>query len=85
VNVDPLIVGQLAAYALNSIDTEDGCCPNCCAPCDALATLLCNNQLDEAVAAYVAHTGEAWTWWMGGKVDRGWLAHALRRTDCHRD
>jgi hypothetical protein len=83
VTVDTEHLGPLVGYALNMIDPA-GCCPRCCAPCWALAELLQRGQLDTIAAAYIDGAGSGtWVWWDGDRVDRTWLGHAWRRTDCH--
>lgn len=82
VTVPAVVIGQLAAEALNRI-AGDRCCPQCCAPCHAISTLLGRGQLDEIMRAFVIDSGAGWTWWDGDRVDRAWLADVWTLTDCH--
>lgn len=82
VTVPAVVIGQLAAEALNRIDDE-GCCPRCCAPCHAVRTLLTLGQLDAIMRTFIIECGGGWRWWDGDRVDRAWLADAWARTDCH--
>lgn len=53
--------------------TNDGCCPDCCAPCGALRWLR-DNRRDELDDAIVAHLGMSWDWQNVDRVDWDSLA-----------
>jgi hypothetical protein len=85
--IDLADAGRLVGFALDALHADDqreGCCPECCAPCAALAHLAATGQLDRIAADYIARTGDS-DWWDGveGRVDRAWLARAWRMVDCH--
>ena len=86
--LDADVAAWLTAAALNQLDggegaDDDGCCPECCAPCKALRRLDESGQLDDVVRGFAA--GEGWYWWDedAGRVDRGWLTRSWRLTGCH--
>ncbi|WP_431881695.1 hypothetical protein [Micromonospora chalcea] len=61
-------------------ERDEGCCPECCAPCAALKRLLELGQLDDLIRSRAGRND----WWDADndQVDRVWLAAAWRRTDC---
>jgi hypothetical protein len=76
--------GKLAHHALSELySSEDGCCPECCAPCDALLILDREGVLDSVVQLWAEYDDgtpvlpddpeKAPSWWKDGKVDRQWL------------
>jgi hypothetical protein len=79
---DARIGAALVAHAINCID-DDGCCPDCCAPCGALRDLDATGRLDDAVRPY-AEQGCDLDWWAGGAVDRQWLHARWRPVGCCR-
>lgn len=82
--VDSEAVGWLTVHALNEIaqaDIDEGCCPMCCAPCNAVARLLNDGQLDQIVRP----VADGYGWWDAANdhVDRDLLQRAWRMTECH--
>lgn len=92
--------GTMIIFALNhlpdmedmtaaSLDGEDeGCCKDCCAPCDVLHQLVEANIIDYVVQqSSIFHEG--WSWWVDGQLDRAWLGLVWRqcenRVPGHRD
>ena len=71
----------LVAHGLNEIwSSEDGCCPSCCGPCSALASLARSGLLDDAVRPFVTETnGAGYEWWTGTSVDGHVKRWALRK------
>lgn len=77
-----LVAGHLAD--LYMADQDEGCCPECCAPCAALKQLLDAGQLDDIARPYYeAGGGQGSDIWVDGQVDRELLKRAWRMTDCH--
>lgn len=64
-------VAGFAAGVINEHLTDEGCCPDCCAPCDALRWLR-NNRREELDDAIVTHLGMSWDWQDVDRVD--WAA-----------
>lgn len=78
-SVDP--ISKLIEFALDELvvaDQNEGCCPVCCAPCNALKQLLDQDSLDHLYAPRANPDI-----WVDGHVDRDFLTHVWRRTDCH--
>lgn len=78
--------GMLTHHALNELsyavdDPEvQGCCPKCCAPCDALQILDNEGILDQVVQLWDTFDDgtpvlrpNSPNWWTGSAVDREWL------------
>lgn len=84
VAMDAQVAAFLIAGALDDLwyaDQEEGCCPQCCAPCAALKQLLDAGRLDDLVRPYEEQFSSET--WLNGEVDRNFLARAWRMTDCH--
>lgn len=84
------VIAGLVAHALGHLDgwpdpeDEEGCCPQCCAPCHSLKLLADEDMLDAAVKPFVEETGADWVWWVDGRVDPEWLARGWRGPwPCH--
>jgi hypothetical protein len=75
-----LVAGHLSI--LYRADQEEGCCPECCAPCAGLKQLLDVGQLDDIARPYYEKEGSS-DIWVNGQVDREFLKRAWRMTDCH--
>lgn len=58
------------------------CCPQCCGPCAALATLRDNGQLDDLMWPRAGDGDARWDQ-ARGQVDRALLDRVWQRTDCH--
>jgi hypothetical protein len=82
-------LGILVHHALNELSfaVEDeevrGCCPQCCAPCEALKILDDEGILDAAARCWPTFDDGTATlrprnpsWWTGTEVDRTWLHSA---------
>lgn len=79
-------------YSYNDENDGDGCCPQCCAPCEALQHLDNEGILDEVIKNWdtysdgtsVLKEGNP-SWWVNGKVDREWLYAAWKKGEweCH--
>lgn len=76
--------GMLTQHALNELyASEDGCCPRCCAPCQALKHLDEEGVLDSVVLLWDEYTDGTPTipqdpekcppWWTKDKVNRQWM------------
>lgn len=61
----------LVAHAINTLSTEDTCCPHGCAPCMSLVILHDLGVLDDAVRPYTDLTGD-WSWWDQGTGTVRW-------------
>ena len=71
--------GKLTHHALNELFVDDeGCCPECCAPCHALKDLDDEGVLDSVVRLWAEYDDGTPTltnhsWWKEDKVDREWM------------
>jgi len=76
----------LIRFALDMLAASENehCCSICCAPCHALKSLADDGRLDEFLAG--DEDAARCDWWVDGKVDREWLAHAWRPgMRCHNE
>jgi hypothetical protein len=73
---------MLTHHALSELYTsEDGCCPKCCAPCEALQILDEQGVLDLVVQEWEEYSDgqkvfgpiSMPSWFVDGKVDRSWM------------
>jgi len=85
--------GMLVHHALNelayAVEDQDvrGCCPECCASCEALMILDKEGVLDSVVSLWDTHedgtavlTPGNPSWWTGTQVDRDWLYAAWTKS-----
>jgi len=64
----------LGDYLNDDMGTEDGCCPDCCAPCGVVREIDQAGLLDTVVTWAPNHLwGDGTMWWRNGSVDRTWL------------
>lgn len=77
------IYAMLAHHALNELWVDaEGCCPNCCVPCEALKLLDDEGVLDALVLEWQEYPDgtkvfreDTIPWFVDGKVDRSWMYH----------
>lgn len=60
-------------YLNPDINSADGCCPKCCAPCGVLEDLDREGLLDSVVTWAPNFMWQLTSWWRKGEVDRVWL------------
>ena len=79
-------LGWLTIHALVSHiyadEQDEGCCPECCGPCTAVAALMMTGRLDDIVRPHA----DGYDWWDvdNDRVDRERLYRAWRMTSCHK-
>lgn len=76
----------LVCYALDQLwvqGEDDGCCPQCCAPCSVLKELQDSGLLNALVRQAPEHLWLNAAWWINLMVDPEWLSAAWRMTSCH--
>lgn len=69
-----MVISNINDHAAGGVD-EQGCCPDCCAPCGVTRDLLDDGDLDYHLRAGVSDIGGGWEWWNDetGTVDADWL------------
>lgn len=86
-------VAKLVAGAINQVISAketygQDCCPQCCAPCSALAYFRENEAADESLGHWLMQwEGEvAWDWQLpSGRVDWSKLEAVWTMTECHEE
>lgn len=79
---EPPVWLPLFAHGLNELfvdEQDEGCCYECCGPCNALKQMLDAGLLDYYAKMVIETMGDSY-WWKKDKVDREWLESAWRLT-----
>lgn len=78
-------VARLVAGHINILlGQEEGCCPQCCAPCAALAWL--RDQADEPLSVWFEAWDTGWDWCAeDGHVRWAQVVACWTMTECHEE
>ena len=87
ITMDRMTAAMFVANALSvhfaGYEDDDGCCPECCAPCKAVRDLVNSDQLDDILRG--TQFGAGWDYWddENDQVNRALLGRTWRMEECH--